>query len=96
MGEIGGAWLHVVQELEDELHALDPAAAVIPSVRDTGLLRLRARIGAEHRGAALAACRRHERRANATCEDCGSPIQTVQAGAVVGILCPGCRRWGEA
>lgn len=92
MGEIGGAWLGVVRELEDELHALDPAAAVIPSVRDTGLLRLRVRIGAAHRGAARAACRRHEQRANAMCEDCGAPMGAMQAGPVIAVLCPGCRR----
>ncbi|HWE11346.1 MAG TPA: hypothetical protein VG325_18495 [Solirubrobacteraceae bacterium] len=88
---IGRAWSEAAHDLEDELRRLDPDAVVSPRVDAGGLLKLDVRVKAEHRPAARAAVRRHETKANATCETCGSPTSTVQAGPVVQVLCVGCR-----
>ncbi len=73
-------WHNLVTETLNEDVRLDAS----------GLIRFEASIDKHHRGAARAACRRYEAKANQICERRGGEVATVRAGAIVTVLCPDC------
>jgi hypothetical protein len=87
---VGAGWQQLIDELQEELHSLDPTVRLSEAKVDShGLLRLRARFSSDSDAAGKALLRKYEERGLTTCELCGGSGR-VYAGAVVIVRCEGC------
>jgi hypothetical protein len=87
---LGVGWQQLVDELQEELRALDPDVKLSDPVIDAnGLVRFRARFSPGAAVAGKALVRKYEERAMATCELCGGSGR-VYAGPVLIVRCAEC------
>lgn len=90
MSALGAGWQQLIDELQEELHSLDPTARLSkPKVDSHGLPRFRARFSAGATAEGKALLRKYEERGLATCEVCGGSGR-VYAGVVLSVRCADC------